>query len=281
MFGFTERLLGRLVALLAVAFLLTRTDMQLLALRAMFDLPFYLLIFAAALLEIARPRAAGPCWRCSRSPGCCGRRRGCSAGVYWLWLAPATPRRELVKLALLVVAAPVLWMLAGPDRHGRAAVLAHLDARGLGRVRPQPRDRRRARATSRATRAATTRSSRSASAASACSLAVCILRRRAALPLALGGLGRVTFLIIAAAGLSVIPRYMTIPSLLLTLCVAVALGGWTLVEREPRPRKVAIGIAVLSRADHRLAGAVLRLATSRRSPARPPSSRPSTSSSTR
>ena len=57
-------------------------------------------------------------------------------------------------------------------------------------------------------------------------LAVYILRRRALLPLALGGLGLLTFLIIAAAGLSVIPRYLTIPSLLLSLCVAVALGGW-------------------------------------------------------
>ena len=76
-------------------------------------------------------------------------------------------------------------------------------------------------------------------------LGVWILRRRAALPLALGGLGLLTFLIIAAAGLSVIPRYLTIPSLLLSLCVAVALGGWTLVT-ERTPRRVAIGIAVVS-----------------------------------
>ena len=64
------------------------------------------------------------------------------------------------------------------------------------------------------------------------------------LPLALGGLGVATFLIIAAAGLSVIPRYMTIPSLLLSLCVAVALGGWTLVEGGTA-RRVAIGIAIV------------------------------------
>ena len=76
-------------------------------------------------------------------------------------------------------------------------------------------------------------------------LAVWILRRRAALPLALGGLGVLTFLIIAAAGLSVIPRYMQIPSLLLSLCVAVALGGWTLVK-ERTPRRIAIGVAVVS-----------------------------------
>ena len=54
-------------------------------------------------------------------------------------------------------------------------------------------------------------------------LALYLLRRRALLPVALGGLGVATFLAIAAAGLSVIPRYMTIPSILLSLCVAVAL----------------------------------------------------------
>ena len=88
-------------------------------------------------------------------------------------------------------------------------------------------------------------------------LAVYILRRRATLPLALGGLGVLTFLIIAAAGLSVIPRYMQIPSLLLTLCVAVALGGWTpdqgaapAADRDRRRHRL--------RARRRLARALLR-----------------------
>ena len=124
-------------------------------------------------------------------------------------------------------------------------------------------------------RAATTASSPSASAGSGCCSRVYILRRRAALPLALGGLGTATFLIIAAAGLSVIPRYMTIPSLLLSLCVAVALGGWTLVE-ERTPRRVAIGIAVVSVAADRLARAVLLPRLRASSPTRRRSSRRST-----
>jgi hypothetical protein len=64
-------------------------------------------------------------------------------------------------------------------------------------------------------------------------------------PVALGGIGLLTFLAIAAAGLSVIPRYLTIPSLLLSLCVAVALGGWTVVAGRG-PRVVAAGIAIVS-----------------------------------
>jgi hypothetical protein len=75
-------------------------------------------------------------------------------------------------------------------------------------------------------------------------LALWLLRGRALLPLALVGVGVATFLAISVAGLSVIPRYLVIPSLILNLCVAAALMGWALVT-EPRARRVAIGIAVL------------------------------------
>jgi hypothetical protein len=243
-FVFCERLLGRVVALLAVGVLLTRTDMQLLALRAMFDLPFYLMIFGAALLELRRPRCGWPVLVVLALAGLLRPEAWLLGGVYWLYLAPATPRPVLVRYALLVVAAPLIWMASDlivtgeplysltstrevsgefgrnrglidavgsiPEFAGGNDRIVTVGVGGLGLL-----------------------------------LAVYILRRRAALPLALGGLGVATFLIIAAAGLSVIPRYMTIPSLLLSLCVAVALGGWTLV-RERTPRRVAIGIAVVS-----------------------------------
>ena len=244
MYLFTQRLLGRLIALIALAVMVTRTDMQLLALRAMFDLPFYLLVFGAALLELRRPRCGWPVLALLALAGLLRPEAWLIAGVYWLYLAPVTPRPVLVRYALLVVAAPLLWMAwdlvvtgeplysltstrevsgqFGRDRGLLEAItlipqysggndrIVTVGVGGMGLL-----------------------------------LAVWILRRRAALPLALGGLGVATFLIIAAAGLSVIPRYLTIPSLLLSLCVAVALGGWTLVTEE-KPRRVAIGIAIVS-----------------------------------
>ena len=244
MFQFTERLLGRLVALIALAVMLTRADMQLLALRAMFDLPFYLLVFGAALLELRRPRCGWPVLALLSLAGLLRPEAWLLGGVYWLWLAAHVPRPVLIRYALLVVAAPLIWMAADlivtgeplysltstrevsgefgrnrglldaivhvPSYAGGNDRIVTVGVGGLGLL-----------------------------------LAVWILRRRAALPLALGGLGVATFLIIAAAGLSVIPRYLTIPSLLLSLCVAVALGGWTLVEGGS-PRRVAIGIAIVS-----------------------------------
>jgi len=246
MYLFCKRLVGRTIALVAVAVLLTRTDMQLLALRAMFDLPFYLLVFGAALLELRRPRCGWPVLALLCLAGLLRPEAWLLSGAYWLWLARAAPRSQprLARFVLLVAAAPLLWLASDlivtgeplysltstrevsgqfgrnrglldaitllPEYSGGNDRIVTVAVGGLGLL-----------------------------------LAVYILRRRAALPLALGGLGVLTFLIIAAAGLSVIPRYLTIPSLLLSLCVAVALAGWTLV-RERTPRRVAIGIAVVS-----------------------------------
>jgi hypothetical protein len=243
-FVFTERLLGRVIALLALAVMLTRTDMQLLALRATFDLPFYLMVFGAALLELRRPRCGWPVLALLALAGLLRPEAWLLAGAYWLWLAPVTPRPLLLRYVPLVVAAPLIWFASDlivtgeplysltstrevsgefgrnrglldaivhiPDYAGGNDRIVTVVVGGLGLL-----------------------------------LAIHILRRRAALPVVLGVIGTATFLVIAAAGLSVIPRYMTIPSLLLSLCVAVALGGWTLVEGRTG-RRVAIGIAVVS-----------------------------------
>jgi hypothetical protein len=244
LFRFTQRLLGTLVAVVALVVMLTRTDLHLLALRATFDLPFYALVFGAAALELRRPRAGWPVLVLLGLAGLLRPEAWLLAGVYWLWLVPATPRRTLAWLALLVAAPPLLWLLAdlivtgdplysltstrevagqfGRQRGVAAAVrlipdyaagndkVVTVGVGGLGLL-----------------------------------LALYLLRRRAALAVALGGLGVATFLAIAAAGLSVIPRYLAIPSILLSLCVAVALTGWTLTS-EPRARTAAIAVAVVS-----------------------------------
>jgi hypothetical protein len=243
-FVFTERLLGRVIALIAVAVMLTRTDMQLLALRAMFDLPFYLMVFGAALLELRRPRCGWPVLLVLALAGLLRPEAWLLAGVYWLYLWPRTPRPVMIRYALLVAAAPLIWMASDLIVTGEPlySLTSTREVSGqFGRNRglwdaivhiPQYSG-------------GNDRIVTVGVGGMGLLLAVYILRRRAALPLALGGLGVATFLIIAAAGLSVIPRYMTIPSLLLSLCVAVALGGWTLV-RERTPRRIAIGVAVVS-----------------------------------
>jgi hypothetical protein len=244
MFAFTKRLLGRTIAFVALAVMLTRTDMQLLALRAMFDLPFYLMVFGAALIELRRPRAGWPVLVLLALAGLLRPEAWLLGGVYWLWLARGIPRRDAAWLFLLVIVAPVLWLLADLIVTGEPlySLTSTREVSGqLGRNRGVDDALRNLPRYSGANDTMVT----VGVGGLGLLLAIHILRRRAAIPVALGLLGLLTFLIISAAGLSVIPRYMTIPSLLLSLCVAVALAGWTLIP-DGRMHKVAVGIAIFS-----------------------------------
>jgi hypothetical protein len=244
LFRTVQRLLGTLIALLALAAILTRTDLIFLALRGTVDLPFLALMFGAALLEVKTERRGTPVLVLLGLAGLLRPEAWVFAGVYFLWLIPGSSRRQLVKYALLTAAAPVIWVafdlivtsqpfysltktrevagevarnrgLSGaitslPDFIGGSEKVVNDVAGGLGAL-----------------------------------LAVWLLRRRALVPLAMVVIGTVTFFMISGAGLSVIPRYMLIPSIWLTLSVGVALGGWTLVT-DRRLRRVAIGLAFLS-----------------------------------
>jgi hypothetical protein len=76
--------------------------------------------------------------------------------------------------------------------------------------------------------------------------ALWMLKRRALLPVALMGLGLLTFLAIAAAGLSVIPRYLAVPSILFNLGAAVSLTAWLVVREPKRVHRLLLGLFVLS-----------------------------------
>jgi len=246
LFRLTQLLLGSFVAIVALAVLLTRTDLEFFALRGIVDIPFLALVFIAAVLELRRPRRGPLVLGLLALAGLLRPEAWVLAGAYVLWLAPRVPRRRLVAYGALAAAAPLLWAIADwivtgnplysltstrevagqfqrqrsvfaaialiPDYIGANEKIVNVGAGGLGGL-----------------------------------LALWLLRARAALPLALMGIGIGIFLAIAAVGLSVIPRYLVVPSLILNLCVAVALTGWVLV-RDRRARKVALavlGVALL------------------------------------
>jgi hypothetical protein len=243
-FRFTQRLLGSFVGLIAVVVVLSRTDIDLLALRAMFDLPSYVLIFGAATLELKRPRIGWPVLLLLTIAGLLRPEAWLLAGVYWLYLVPTTSRPVLIRLALLVIAAPVLWLAADWIVQG-APLYSLTETRDVAGQFGRNRGLFEAIKAVPDYLAGNSKPVTVGVGGMGLVLAILLLRKRAWLPVALGGLGVMTFLLIAAAGLSVIPRYLTIPSLLLSLCVAVALGGWALA-RERWLRIVAIGIAVVS-----------------------------------
>ncbi len=244
LFRFTQLLLGTLPAVAALAVLLTRTDLEFFTLRAMVDVPFLALVFGAAVLELGRPRRGAPVLGLLGLAGLLRPEAWVLAGAYVLWLAPGTTRAGFVRYAALAALAPLAWALADllvtgdplysltstrqvagefgrqrspldaalllPDFLGGNEKIVNVAAGGLGGL-----------------------------------LALALLRRRAALPLALALIGMAVFLAIAGVGLSVIPRYLLIPSLIFNLCVAVALVGFTLAG-STGVRRAAVALAVIT-----------------------------------
>jgi hypothetical protein len=244
-YSFTKTLLGTLVALVSVAVLLTRTDLEFFALRGVVDIWFLFLVFAAAAIEVKSPRRGWPVLVLLALAGLLRPEAWLLAGAYVLWLFPAKGLRGIWPYALLVASAPVIWVawdwivtgeplysltstreVAGqfkrdrglfeavklvPDYVGANEKIVNVVIGGLGSL-----------------------------------AALWMLRRRAALPLAMMALGLITFLAIAAAGLSVIPRYLAVPSILFNLGVAVALTGWLLVQEPRRAHRLLVGLFVLS-----------------------------------
>ncbi|MBA3301325.1 MAG: hypothetical protein H0T15_05600 [Thermoleophilaceae bacterium] len=246
LFRFTQILLGSLIALIAALVVLTRTDLIFFSTRAVVDVPFLALIFWAAVLELQKPRRGGAVMALLILAGLLRPEAWIFSGAYVIWLAWSGEGLRFdwsvfLKWTGIALIAPFLWLLSdlivtgdpfysltstrevagqfGRDRGVMSAIgsipdyvggnekIVNVVAGGLGGV-----------------------------------FALFLLRRRALMPLALVGIGGLVFLLVAAAGLSVIPRYLVIPSLIFNLCVAVALAGWTLAE-YPLAGRIGMALA--------------------------------------
>ena len=244
-YRFTKHLFGTLVAAVAVVVMLTRTDLEFFALRGVVDVWFLFLIFAAAALEVQRPRRGMPVMVLLTLAGLLRPEAWLLAGVYVLWMLPEKGWRGIWPYVVLAASAPVIWVAwdwivtgkplysltstratAGefqrnrgvfeaiksiPDFVGANEKVVNVVIGGLGLL-----------------------------------AALYILGKRALMPLALMLLGLFTFLAIAAAGLSVIPRYLAVPSILFNIAVAVALCGWLIVKEPPRAHRLMLALFVLT-----------------------------------
>ena len=212
----------------------------------------------------ARRGAGGRSWRCSRSPACCGPRRGCSrarTGCGAL-AAGAVGARLRLDLLALAVAAPLIWAARRPLGHRRPAVLAARDERPRRRAQPQPRAGRRARArscrSSSTRRARRWRSRRSPGAVLAWRLGAGRARARAARAVRRRRRSRSSRP--GVAGLSVLPRYLTVP--VVAVCIVAGYGVARLHDAARRGGCGAGGRARRSRAA--VLGAGVRRASRRR-----------------
>jgi hypothetical protein len=229
--------------LLAAAFVGSSFAFLLYAARAYVDMPFLALVVWAAAMEARAPRRGTAVMLVLAVAGLLRPEAWVLAGAYWLWCG--WRRLDLLALA---VAAPVAWCLVDLVVTGDPLFSVHSTSdladelnrnRGLSSVPGS-------------FVSFLTDTARAPVAAAGVIGAALLwrLRRGRALhvPIALFGAGAVTFLGTGLAGLSVLPRYLTVP--VVALCVVAAYGvlGFTTLEPGRLRRawsQAAIGAAVV------------------------------------
>ena len=243
------------VAVVSVIVLLTRTDLLAFALRSLVDIPFLNLLVWAAVLELLRPRRGVAPLTLLALAGLLRPEAWVLAGIYWLWLGlgavrpdlhlpgEAPSRRQLMGYLGFVLAPPLIWVgldwiitghplysfqstreVAGDLERQKSVVSAiGLIPRYVGASEPLVN---------------------TTGGVIGVAVAIYALRSRMVMLGALAATGVLTYLLIAIGGLSVIQRYLLLPSLVACIGVAFALSGWT--QLRGRARRFGVAAAVVT-----------------------------------
>jgi hypothetical protein len=231
-----------LVGLAAAGILCTRFDFPFLAARAYIDIPYLAFVIWAAAFELGRPRRGGIVWVLLAGAGLLRPEAWLIIGLYFLWMCSgelgpdqnsAHPPRERwirwAKYASWAAVGPVVWVICDFVVTGHPTFsLTHTTglAEELGRTQglSQVPD-------------STRRFFLNLAKAPVLyagivgfAIAVVMAPRRALMPAALWLIGTGTFVLVGVAGLSVIDRYLLVPTLMVMVFAAVALGGWTMLR---------------------------------------------------
>ncbi len=247
-FTLGRALFGTAAAYLGAVFVGSSFAFLLYAVRAFVDVPFLALVVWAAALEALRPRRGLAPMALLVAAGLLRPEAWVLAGLYWLWCWPGRSLRARAGLLALAAAAPVVWCLVDLAVTGDP-LFSLTNTQALS----ESLDRRRGLASvpgAFVTFLADLARSPVAL-AGVIGLGLALRRfgvRRLVLPLALLGAGALTFLAIGVAGLSLIPRYLTVPAVALCVLAGYAVMGFATLEPGPertRWRRAAIGALVV------------------------------------
>jgi hypothetical protein len=246
---------GRWSGLLAALFVGASASLALYAARGYVDSPFLALVIWAAVYEAER---RGP-WRPLALLVLAGLLRPEAwvlAGLAWLWWMPRERRRVLLTAG--VAAAPLAWALVdlvatGDPLHSLHATSELAD--DLGRVRGVSH----VPGSFASFVSSTVRPPVAVLALAGALLGRRVLGARAMrVPLALFAAGVITFVGTGVLGLSILPRYLTVPSVALCVLAGYALAGFTALAADHPWRRPwmrgsiaaaaagAIGLAILA-----------------------------------
>lgn len=223
------------------------------AARAFLDMPFLALVVWAAALEASRPRRGLSPMALLVAAGLLRPEAWVLAGLYWLWCLPGSELRARATLLALVVVAPVGWALVDLAVTGDPLFSLHSTS-SLAESLERERGLRNVPASFATFLADLARPP--VALAGVVGLLLAVRRfgaRRMAVPLALAGTGAITFVAIGIAGLSLIPRYLTLPAVALCMLAGYAVLGFTMLPagatrtrwRRLAAGALAIGVAFL------------------------------------
>jgi hypothetical protein len=239
-FALGQAWFGTAAGVVAAAIVLTREPVLSYGIRAYVDIPYICLLLGALLVETKRSRAGTHVLVLIALAGLLRPEAWLFAFAYvvWLWRGGALTRTHVA----LLVGAPLLWALSdlavtGNPLHsltgtrstaedlGRITGLQHVPTtlpRRLGEILRIPV---------------------LVGAAGGGVLALWRLRSRATLSAVAGVLAVGAFCVLAAAGLSILTRYLLLPAVILAIFCGAGVTGWTELARDDpwRTRWMAFG----------------------------------------
>jgi hypothetical protein len=232
-----------IIGLIAAALLLTRFDFPFLAARAYIDIPYLAFVVWAAALEVERPRRGWPVLILLLLASLMRPEAWLMAGLYVIWIGWNASWRDRFIYAGVAAAGPLIWIAIDTIATGHPLFsLTHTSglAEELGRNKGLAQ-----------VPSATWEFLKSLdklpvllAAVVGLLLTLWLTPRRMLIPLILLVLGLVTFFLVGVAGLSIINRYLLVPSLMIMVFAAVALGGWSML-RSGAVQWIWAGVAVV------------------------------------
>src|SRR3954454_12317178 len=234
---------GPLVGFVAAALVCTRFDFPFLAVRGYIDIPYMALVVWAAALELGRPRRGLPVFLLLTAASLMRPEAWVLMGLYWLWFAWKATWRERILYACLAAVGPLAWLLLDGIVTGDPLFSLHHTsdtAEELGRAKGLS-------AVPSSTKDFLVRLDKLpvvVGAMAGGALAVWTAPRRIWMPLVLFLSGVGTFFMVGVAGLSVIQRYLLVPSLMVMIFAGVGLAGWTMLRPGAWVRRAWMGGAL-------------------------------------
>jgi hypothetical protein len=221
-----------LAGLVAAALVCTRFDFPFLAARGYIDIPYLAFVVWAAALAAERPRRGTPVLVLLAGAGLLRPEAWLLSGLYWLWLGGGRgglrwPAR-LRSLPLAVIG-PVIWVATDWLVTGDP-FFSHTHTSGLAEELGRQRGLKEVPATTWNFLIGLDKAPVFYAGLAGVLLAVVLVPRRVGVPAALLAAGLATFGLVGLAGLSVIDRYLLVPSLMVMVFAAVTLTGWTMLR---------------------------------------------------